>query len=471
MNAPAPDTRRKALIFIDNDIVVRAFIASGAFAEIEQTCDVEYVYAIDPSRDRSSINVNLSDYGLKNVRSCVVPRKRMGHWYFLFGAHALHVNRGTDNYRLVRDFKFVLELGHRNTRILEFLSLPLVYPLFKVLFKAYMGRSREIDALLDEVEPDILIYPTLLTGWFLNDLVPMAKSRNLPLVLCMNSWDNPSSKAVCTGAPTRLVVWGEQSKQESVRYLGLPEDIIECFGAAQFQLYRTPPPQSRAELCDEFDVPADRKIILYAGTGESLNETEYLKRLDQAVRDGVLPDCHILYRPHPWRGALQQGETDFFALDWDHVTMDPHMVEYYQREIRNPSRKFFMADYQVTNRLLALSEAVVSARSTLLLEALVNGRPILVLFPEEIDGQLFSSEYVHFKSLISEPEVNSCFQLDSMDDALRTMYEQMRTPGIESRLKGVSEHFAVMTGDSYSVRLSNLVDELAPAETLPRPSA
>ena len=333
-----------------------------------------------------------------------------------------------------------------------------------------MGRSLEIDTLLDEVKPDVLIYPTLLTGWFLNDLVPMAKSRGLPLVLCMNSWDNPSSKAVCTGAPTRLIVWGEQSKQESVRYLGLPEDIIECFGAAQFQLYRTPPPQSRSELRTEFDVPEDKKIILYAGTGESLNETEYLKRLDKAVTDGVLPDCHILYRPHPWRGALQEGEIDFFALDWNNVTMDPHMVEYYQREIGDPSRKFFMADYQITNRLLTLSDAVVSARSTLLLEALVNGRPILVLFPEEIDGQLFSSEYIHFKSLISTPEVNSCFQLNAMDDALRTMYEQMRTPGIQSRLKAVSEHFAVMTGDSYSVRLSNLVDELVPAETLSRPS-
>jgi hypothetical protein len=469
MNTTAFTKRRKVLVFIDADIVVRAFIAGGAFIEIEKNCDVEYVYAVDPSRDRSSINVDLADYGLNNARACSIPRKRMGYWYFLFAAHALHVNRGTRNYSTFRDHKFLRELGVRNTLIVEFFSRAWIYPVFRFLLRKFMGSSHNLAELLDEVGPDILIYPTLLTGWFLNDLIPMADKRGVPLVLCMNSWDNPSSKAVCTGTPTRLVVWGEQSKQESVRYLGLPENIIECFGAAQFQLYRTPPSQSRAELCAEFGVPEDKKIILYAGTGESINETEYLKRLEQAVATGVLPDCHILYRPHPWRGRLQKGETDFFALNWNHVSMDPHMVEYYQREIQNPSRKLLMADYQVTNRLLKLCEAVVSARSTLLLEALVNGRPILVLFPDEIDGQLFSSQYVHFRSLVAAPEVNSCFKLAAIDDALRNMYEQMLTPGIETQLKGAAEHFAVMTGESYSIRLSNLVDELVPLETLRTP--
>ena len=117
----------------------------------------------------------------------------------------------------------------------------------------------------------------------------------------MNSWDNCCCKAFCTGSPDKLIVWGEQAKKHAKLYLNMPEEKIECFGAAQFEIYKTPPKESRKELAEFFNVNPDKKILLYAGVSNSENETTFLKLLEEGIRNSTLEDCHVIYRPHPWR--------------------------------------------------------------------------------------------------------------------------------------------------------------------------
>ena len=125
-------------------------------------------------------------------------------------------------------------MGKRNVLIMQFLALPGIYQVFRQLFKVFMGKSDELQKLILRIKPDIIIHPTLLTGWFINDIVPIAREQNIPTIFCMNSWDNPSSKAICTEHPDKLVVWGEQSKNESIRYLGIPSDKIEILEQHNF---------------------------------------------------------------------------------------------------------------------------------------------------------------------------------------------------------------------------------------------
>ena len=47
----------------------------------------------------------------------------------------------------------------------------------------------------------------------------------------MNSWDNPSAKAVATGIPDFMAVWGEQSKQQALDYMKIPSKNLEIFKA------------------------------------------------------------------------------------------------------------------------------------------------------------------------------------------------------------------------------------------------
>src|SRR5438034_390593 len=78
------------------------------------------------------------------------------------------------------------------------------------------------EALLGEEKPDVIVHPTVLEGLFVSDLIRWGRAHGVPTVYLMNSWDNPAVKAVAVGAPDRLVVWGEHSKQVAHERLGVP---------------------------------------------------------------------------------------------------------------------------------------------------------------------------------------------------------------------------------------------------------
>ena len=114
----------------------------------------------------------------------------------------------------------------------------------------------------------------------------------------MNSWDNCCCKAFCTGSPDKLIVWGEQAKKHAKLYLNMPEEKIECFGAAQFEIYKTPPKESRKELAEFFNVNPDKKILLYVEL--VIQKNDYISKTKKEY-ELTLEDCHVIYRPHPWR--------------------------------------------------------------------------------------------------------------------------------------------------------------------------
>ena len=88
--------------------------------------------------------MSLADQVDEPVITVDIPRKRIGYWYFLFAAHALFTNRGSQNYEILKKYKFNLEMGKRNVLIMQFLALPGIYQVFRQLFKVFMGKSDEL---------------------------------------------------------------------------------------------------------------------------------------------------------------------------------------------------------------------------------------------------------------------------------------------------------------------------------------
>lgn len=275
----------------------------------------------------------------------------------------------------------------------------------------------------------------------------------------MNSWDNPSSKALCTGKPSKLVVWGQQSKNHAVEYMKINSEKIECFGAAQFEVYKTKSILNREELCKMFNVNINRKIILYAGSGSGSYETFYLKLLDTYIESGLMPNCQVIYRPHPWRGGLAEGEEDFLSLNMKNIIMDPTMIDYYKNEIRNPTGKMFLADYRVSRDLLTLVDAVISPLSTMLVESILNGKPILMFFPNEAHGKGWEVDEIHFAEFINMKIVNKCFSEDQFLESCKNLYSQIGDSEVAQKLKKASEFFVQPRSKTYGSQLLDLVDE------------
>ena len=448
--------RPKALVFIDLDGVIRNFIKSGAFHELEQRYHVTYVFHQDRTSEKQGIYTDVATLGAEPFARLQLPRKRMGRWWYLYTVAALRRNRGKVNEAPRRAY-VATRIGAWRIRVLDILGLNGIYQVFRALYIRWMGTWEPLEELLRRQKPDVVVYPTILSGHFTNDLVLSCRRLALPTVFIMNSWDNASSKAMAIAFPDRLLVWGEHSKDLAHNYMGMPRSQIISVGAAQFEVYRQTVTQSMTALRGEFGVPRDKKIILYAGNGGGVRETVYLRMLEQTVAE-ELQDWHIVYRPHPWRGSLGEQEEDFFSIDWKHISMDPSMADFYRRRIYSDDRSMFLADYTQMRRLLELASAVISPLSTVLLEAVLNGRPALMFYPTTDQSDDHNLALVHFRDFIDKTSVLVCQDSADFCPKLRILNDQLQNTNLGKTLRAQSRYFVAEDQRTYGARLCEAID-------------
>ncbi len=440
-------------------MILRHFIVNETFRELSTKYKIVYIFNND-RHDFKSDRLVKKYIHPKDLRITRVPRKRTGYWFFLYIITVLRQQIGTKNYRsrVNQEYK---RIGKKNVFLAKVAGLPIIYEIFRFFFIRIMGIHSDVLKIMENEKPDLIIHPSILQGYFVNELLRfyISNKKSIPLIFLMNSWDNPSSKALCTGKPSKLVVWGQQSKKHAEEYMRINPKNIECFGAAQFEVYKTKSSLNRRELCKIFNVDINKKILLYAGSGSGSYETFYLKLLDKYIHDGLLPNCQVIYRPHPWRGGLAEGEEDFLSLNLKNIVMDPTMLDYYKNEIRNPTGKMFLADYKVSRDLLTLVDAVISPLSTMLVESILNGKPILMFFPNEAQGKGWEIDEIHFAEFINMKIVNKCFSENQFLESCKNLYTQIGDSKIAKELKKTSEFFVESSTKTYGSQLLDLVDE------------
>ena len=459
--------RKKILIFIDNDVMVRHFIANDTFKELEENNEVIYIFNEDKLRfDLGNNDIVRKKIKKNKLRFTNIPRKRSGIWYLLHVINlfrrqriAISKNGSKSHYNSIVQMEKSF-IGSRNVFLAKIAGLPIIFQIVRILFILKLGIHKEIIDLIKAEEPSLFIHPSFLHGYFINDLFRASLKFKIPYVILANSWDNCCNNAFCAGMPDKLVVWGEQAKNHAMKYIGVPERNVVCFGAAQFEIYKKPPKGTREDLAQFFKVEPNKKILLYAGVGDSVSETIYLELLENAIRNSLLPNCHVIYRPHPWRGKLVSPEKDFLSLNWHHISIDPTMEEYYREVIKNPKKqKMHLADYEISNKLLTLVDAVISPLSTMLIESLVKGKPVLAFFPEQ-SKTLGRLENLHFEEFINLKEANSCFKQKDFIPKCKTLLKQIEDKSFSSKLQKKAEFFVHRSKSSYGSKLADLVDNM-----------
>jgi len=457
---------KKALIFLDLDFVIRHFVMNDTFLELSKKFDLTFVIVRDPSSDKQGIKLDISKLPIKDYVYFDIPRARSGKWFNLSQMLVFYNQRGTKNYATGRALIKGM-VSPKLFRLFMIFSRPGLMQITRWFMLKKIGHYKPLDTFLNDQTPDLVLHPTVLTGFVINDLLQSCAALDIPLVLLMNSWDNPSMKAVAAGVPDRLVVWGDQTRRHAIEYMCIPENLVESFGAAQFQLYRTPETMSDSELRKLFEVPANLPIILYGGAGRGQHESEYIKRLDDMVETGQVPPCHILYRPHPWRGPLADGEVSFYDLNCKHVTMDPHLRGYYKRVVLgNGQDQFEMTNYSTTKQVLTLVSGVISPLSTILLESVMLGKPVLMYFPSDDlkkpMGRVtdISLKAAQFDDFWGSPGVHFCLEKDKFAEEFKLMLKEAGDPQVTKSLKEHASKFVVMDGPTYGERLATLADQL-----------
>ena len=182
--------------------VVRHFVLAGAFAELERRYHVRYVFHADATSPKKGLHVDPATLGLGDWTRFEIPRVRMGSWDKIYCITALHNQRNTKNFTYRRQIMADIR-GWSRTYWYQLLATP---PLFGLIRRKLLGEMGVYDPLARFIaaeKPDIVVHPSILAGYFVNELTQICPARGIPLVLLMNSWDNPSTKAMNTGLPDR----------------------------------------------------------------------------------------------------------------------------------------------------------------------------------------------------------------------------------------------------------------------------
>ncbi len=457
--------QKKAYIFIDYDLLIRHFILSGTFKELEQKYEVTYVFHEETKSPKKGIYSDIDDLKLDNCKRFYIPRTRMGGWGTLSRITNLHNQRRTDNYKSILSL-YKYNYSIKNVFKTWLCSLPGFYSLYKRMVIRNFGIYQPLFSFIKKEAPDIIIHPSILTGYFINELNLIAPVLGIPLIVLMNSWDNPAVKAATTGYPDKLVVWGEQSKYHAIRYMRMPPENIEIFGPAQFQLYRNPVTETEEELRQLFAVPQKLPILLYAGNSKGNVESYHLDLIEESIESKKVPHCHVVFRPHPWRGPLRKGERSYYEQNYKHITIDPFIESDYRKMINGELIGFALSDYSITKKLLHLVDAVISPLTTLQLESLIFGKPSLVLFivPETHDNvkrrAQISERLAHFSDFLTFSGIMGCHNADRLPEYISKLIEHSKSESLKLSYQKFSKRFAMLEGPTYGERLVELSDRL-----------
>ena len=137
------------------------------------------------------------------------------------------------------------------------------------------------------------------------------------------------------------------------------------------------------------------------------------------------------------------------------------MVDYYKSVIKSNSGKLFLADYVISNKILTLADAVISPLSTMLIESMIKGKPVLAFFPESGHYKsLKKMDNLHFAEFLKINEVNTCYLEKDFISSCQTLVSQIGDTSFSKILKKEAEFFNPKREKSYGRQLAELAERM-----------
>ena len=255
-----------------------------------------------------------------------------------------------------------------------------------------LPRPPEIDALMREYQPDlVVITPMLDLGSRQIEVLRSARAFGARTVLSIGGWDHLSNKARISELPTRVLVWNDTQVREAVELHGIPPEHLVVTGAQCYdQWFGRVPARTREQFCGMLTLPVDRPFLLYTCSAmypHAPTEAQFVRRWIQEIRaseDPLLRSAAILVRPHPTR-LEEWGEVDLSSL--------PDVTVYGSLPIDDGSREDYFES-------LYYSAAVVGLNTSAFIEAAIVGRPVhSIVVPEFQERQQGPLHFVYLTTV------------------------------------------------------------------------
>lgn len=234
------------------------------------------------------------------------------------------------------------------------------------------GAYPEIAALLEEEQPDAVVYSNIRVGQM--DCLREAKRRGIPVILDNISWDNPTSKGAILLIPDHVLVWSKRMKEEMLSVHSLPEEAVTVTGGLCWDPYSRPSYAGEREaFCRELGIDPEDKIILYALARPATIpcQVDFLHLLCRLLDEEAFGHpCHVIARVNP------VDITEFDSRDLSH----PRLTVQHPSGFIEPATGKWRADRHFVPELLRTldcCDVVLTVQSSMLIDGSIRGKPVV----------------------------------------------------------------------------------------------
>jgi hypothetical protein len=236
---------------------------------------------------------------------------------------------------------------------------------------------------------ELAILPSAAIEHQIYEFIEYLKTTTISSAICIENWDNLTSKSILISIPDYVFVMGSFCKSHGVTIQGLEESQIVVAGLPRFNPYRGIPLKS-----NESNLPKKSRFrILYLGFSVPHNEKNLINEIIKLLDASEMKDKYeFFYKPHPAR------QLRFYELD----KLPPivHVID------GNPGLSGFSAipmigPEHIQNILDA--DVVISTPTSMAIETMMLNVPIIVDATDDGVHRTTASsslkEYLHLRDL------------------------------------------------------------------------
>ncbi len=233
--------------------------------------------------------------------------------------------------------------------------------------------------LFDKYKPDLVVVTRVLNYSMDYPVLRMADKKKVPVISCVSSWDNLTSKGFFPFSIKSIVVWNQILADEAMDLFFFPKKDIFISGIPRYDLFfKREGFQEKKEVFEKFGLDPNKKLILY-GTGSQSTgrspidkvtpEPDIVEFIADAIDEGVIKEpAQLLVRLHP------QAEPESYKKLMNRKNVVLHIPG---RNVSFLDRLFSKKDDIEYGESLLYSDLVINFGSTVSIDAAVFDRPII----------------------------------------------------------------------------------------------
>ena len=313
--------------------------------------------------------------------------------------------------------------------------IPVIDRLFVLLWRYLYKKKKHTISDCFENDFDLVVFSSAAEELHIFELIKELRKRDIKTLLCIENWDNLTSKRYMISQPDYTFVLGENSKTLASQYQDLRLDSVIAAGLPRFNPLRFLPKQYHQTNSERFQ-------ILYAGFYLPHNEIKLLNelvyRLDKTKISG---HYDLTYKPHPGPRIR--------ILDDLKLNEKIKVVASVERQ--NP-----VLDQRHLIRILN-ADIMIATPTSMIIECMVLGKKVVLDLTDDginrTTARAAHNAYQHLHILSKIEKLAKCYDLDQIISQILEEFSNPTSKFIEYGLTELIENSKA----SYSTHISELL--------------